>query len=400
MKKIESKIKSVVGMLDMNIVYAGEEIPKNISYSIFLAGPTPREDYTESWRIRALELLSALGYKGTVFVPEARDGKSWPSYDDNFEWELKACNVADVITFWIPRDVKKLPAFTTNVEFGYWIKSGKVVIGLPKDAPSADKNRYLDKLYQKELQEKPYDNLEDLLLNSMKKEKPSERKGAEVKVPLHIWNTKQFQSWYSQLKKAGNRLDDAEQKWVFKMPKKGLVFSYVLWVKVWIKEENRHKENEWIFSRSDISTVVLHNGKGFDSEVVLVKEFRSPSRTKDGFILENAGGSSFGDKDAVQTAIEEVKEETGLIVEPQNVKFISDRQVYGTLSTHISSCYSCKLTDKELNKAKKFFKDKKTFGVIEDTEVTYVEVYTVDELLKKDVDWHTVGTIMESLYKG
>lgn len=38
-----------------------------------------------------------------------------------------------------------MPGSTTNVEFGYWVKSGKVLYGRPKDAV---KVKYLDWLYK------------------------------------------------------------------------------------------------------------------------------------------------------------------------------------------------------------------------------------------------------------
>lgn len=46
--------------------------------------------------------------------------------------------------FWIPRDVRTLPGFTTNVEFGLDVGAGRpVVLGCPPDCASPDRNRYL-----------------------------------------------------------------------------------------------------------------------------------------------------------------------------------------------------------------------------------------------------------------
>ena len=56
-----------------------------------------------------------------------------------------------------------MPAFTTNVEFGYWLHTGKVFYGRPKDSR---KNKYLDWLYEKDYNQKPIDNLEELLVNA------------------------------------------------------------------------------------------------------------------------------------------------------------------------------------------------------------------------------------------
>ena len=53
-----------------------------------------------------------------------------------------------------------MPAFTTNVEFGYWIHSGKIIYGRPDNSR---KNGYLDWLYEKDTNKKPYNNIEGLL---------------------------------------------------------------------------------------------------------------------------------------------------------------------------------------------------------------------------------------------
>ncbi|TLX16653.1 hypothetical protein [Rhizobium sp. MHM7A] len=40
-----------------------------------------------------------------------------------------------------------MPAFTTNVEFGDWVKSGKVILGAPADGPKMSYLRILAKKY-------------------------------------------------------------------------------------------------------------------------------------------------------------------------------------------------------------------------------------------------------------
>ena len=57
-----------------------------------------------------------------------------------------------------------MPAFTTNVEFGYWIHTGKVLYGRPDDAK---KNKYLDWLYKTDTNNEPYSNIEELLNSSI-----------------------------------------------------------------------------------------------------------------------------------------------------------------------------------------------------------------------------------------
>jgi nucleoside 2-deoxyribosyltransferase len=123
----------------MKICHSFSYIPK----SIFLAGPTPRDPSVKSWRPKAIDILNELNFQGTVFVPECEDWTVHGDYDDQVHWEWEAINSATVVCFWIPRDLDILPAFTTNIEFGYLIASGKIVLGYPTDSP---KNKYIDKL--------------------------------------------------------------------------------------------------------------------------------------------------------------------------------------------------------------------------------------------------------------
>ena len=130
----------LIRRIPMEVVYAHEEQPKPAKQSLFLAGPSPRNPGDPNWRPRALTLL-AERFKGTVFVPLPRNGQWLPDYDAQIEWELRHLTSASVIAFWIPRDLKTLPGFTTNVEFGMYLKSGKIVLGSPPETP---KMRYLE----------------------------------------------------------------------------------------------------------------------------------------------------------------------------------------------------------------------------------------------------------------
>lgn len=124
----------------MKAVFALEPLPK----SIFLAGPTPRDEATPSWRPEALKLLEGMGFDGSVYVPENKGwGISEYNYDTQTRWEWEAIAVSTVVVFWVPRELKSMPAFTTNVEFGLTIASGKCLLGYPEGAP---KMRYLHHL--------------------------------------------------------------------------------------------------------------------------------------------------------------------------------------------------------------------------------------------------------------
>ena len=152
----------------MTPVYAGEKVLKDVT-SIFLVGPTPRSSDVESWRPTALLYLEE--FDGIVYVPEMRSAdQTRLDYTFNAEWEHEALNASTVIVAWVPRDLETMPAFTTNVEFGYFVSSGKLIYGRPDDAPNC---KYLDWLYEKETGKKPLWNMIDLMYAAIYKAKQS-----------------------------------------------------------------------------------------------------------------------------------------------------------------------------------------------------------------------------------
>lgn len=148
----------------MNIIYAQQTIPETLG-GIFLAGPTPRSSEVLSWRPEAVEFLKINGFNGNVFIPENEGGGFSGTYDAQIEWEWAALEHATTILFWVPRELDTMPAFTTNVEFGMYCKSGKVVLGYPENAP---KMKYLHALANRE-NIKVYHSLEKTILNSINK---------------------------------------------------------------------------------------------------------------------------------------------------------------------------------------------------------------------------------------
>lgn len=132
--------------------------------SIFLAGPTPRGEGNISWRVEACNKLKSLGFDGIVYVPEYSTWKPKEDYVDQAMWERKAMMASTIIIFWIPRILPDMPAFTTNVEFGYWLHSNKVIYGRPDSTP---KTRYLDWLYKIDYHKDPINNLNKLLEESI-----------------------------------------------------------------------------------------------------------------------------------------------------------------------------------------------------------------------------------------
>lgn len=132
-------------MKELDVIYAepGKSFIHVPGYepSIFLAGPTPRSPHIPSWRPLVLHRLSQIGFEGQIFVPEAPEGGVSMEYEEQIEWEETYLKDASCIMFWIPRDLIHLPGFTTNIEFGRWYNSNKIVVGW---LPGSPKMRYIE----------------------------------------------------------------------------------------------------------------------------------------------------------------------------------------------------------------------------------------------------------------
>jgi len=133
------------------------------NHSIFLAGPTPRSDDVKSWRPKAIGILGNMDYNGLVWTPEVQ-GEAKYDYIHQVEWEKWGLNACKKIVFWIPRSIPDMPAFTTNVEFGRYVDSGRVIYGRPDEAV---KCAYLDWMYKDLTGKDPINNLENLLKESI-----------------------------------------------------------------------------------------------------------------------------------------------------------------------------------------------------------------------------------------
>jgi calcineurin-like phosphoesterase family protein len=138
-------------------VYTEEKISSLVK-SVFLAGPTPRDLETPSWRPNMVKALRDAGFNGDIIIPETRDPEVGYNYDNQIDWEHEGLTTADLIIFWVPRELEKMPAFTTNIEFGEWMNSGKVVLGYPE---GAEKMKYMQ--YKADRIGIPnYDNMQDI----------------------------------------------------------------------------------------------------------------------------------------------------------------------------------------------------------------------------------------------
>ncbi len=151
-------------VINVTTIYSMENM--NIKgKSLFLAGPIPRDEGVASWKRKAVDILEKHGFSGTVLVPEKREFTAKVDYMDEIEWDLKALSTCDLIVFWIPRKKPHMLGLTSNVEFGYYINKKNIIYGRPDNA---DEISYLDWLYKKDTGETPFNNLEDLLVESIR----------------------------------------------------------------------------------------------------------------------------------------------------------------------------------------------------------------------------------------
>lgn len=383
----------------MKEVYAKEVFPTTVSRSVFLAGPTPRSDSVNSWRDNAIGILSRLGFSDkydTAYIPEPRYG--WNGvYYDQIEWEEEALNRADCIVFWVPRDiVGKMPAFTTNDEWGYWKDSGKVVFGAPDNA---EKVRY-QKYYANKYGVPVTDTLEDTLKESLKMiGNPSIRNDGECQVPMYIWNKPEFKEWYGAQKSVGNRLDGARISWTFKVPPPAFGYDrppqyllmYALHANVHVAAEHRNKKNEIVLFRTNISSILMHD----NNRVLLVKEFKSPCHNKKCIVYELPGGSTIKPgENPLEVAAQEVEEEVGLKLDKDRFVRQKTRQLASTLSAHTCTLFSVKLSKPEMD----YLAEDKTMHGAGDEEQIHLEVRTIKDIFEYNLlDWSNIGMIMSAI---
>ena len=417
----------------MQVIYYYDEPPVSYSKSIFLAGPSPRTQNIVSWRKDALRLLELKGYDGIVFIPEpnpADENNSKFEWSKAPHWEYKMLSRADIILFWVPRDMRlmldsmsqlskelaakkerevadnfepelRFPGMTTNIEFGYWANSGKAVLGHPI---GASQTRYLSEFMTNKFYVPFSNSLGNIIDKALKIINAGAlRTGGERDIPLNIWRMRAFQNWYQSQTNAGNRLDGAKIEWISRVlnnPK--AIFMVALRPNIYVVSEDRNKFNDPVVIRLDISSVVLYKIRAdlFNSEVVLIKEFRSAASTPDGFIWELPGGSSPYLENPLEVAIEEVREEVGLEIEADRFRQVGSRQMAGTLSGHKSHTYAVELTEAELTwlKNQKGLPHGSDYPHNSTGERIYTEVVTLKEVISNPgIDFANLGMILTAL---
>lgn len=390
----------------MKLVFSDQPFPTEVEKTVFLAGPSPRYHtgdriQTNTWRHEAIDILAALGYDGHVFIPLPEAGfypgiagKNMVDYLSQIEWERHGLERADVIFFYVDRKEDN-QGLTTNIEFGEYFDSGRVVYARPKDAV---KVRYMDETIiarDREFYLSMMDGLKEVL-DRIKT--PVHRLDGETHVPALIFSSPQFQEWYTNLKHAGNRLDGFIVKSILTFNNDRFLFGFNAWVNVFITKEDRHKSNEWIFSRTATSYVVAYYDGAEDGKrrFILTREFRSPASNMEGYVYEMAGGSAVDKKvSPIENAIKELEEETGIhIADERRFRHLGQRQTFATYLTMGLFAVAVELTQDEFNEASTRALDHTILGENEEERIT-LHIATEEDLVqnKYPVDWTTLGMI-------
>jgi nucleoside 2-deoxyribosyltransferase/8-oxo-dGTP pyrophosphatase MutT (NUDIX family) len=378
----------------MHIVYVFQPFPHTFHKSLYLAGPTPRDPAAQSWRPHAIHLLHALAYDGVVFLPESPDGQRYGDYDQQMAWELEAMRRSDVLLFWIPAERETFPAYTTRVEFGFQVHSGKVTLGMPRDAYET---RYMEKLAQY-YHLRPYQTLPETVMAALAKVgEGAARSGAECLVPLEIWRAPHFQEWYAAQTAAGHTLVDVPNiEWVFRVgADRAFPLFIALHVAMRVHGEDRIKANEAVIIRPSIVTVCAYcpgETKAQD-RFILVKEYRTSVMNAQGFVFELPGGSSARPGvDPLTVAIDELAQETGLQFAQERFRMLRQQQIAATMVANQAFLFVVRLEPAEMDALAARQGD--IHGNRAETEHTSLYVFTRQQLMEGQwIDYATLGQI-------
>jgi ADP-ribose pyrophosphatase YjhB (NUDIX family) len=379
----------------MHPVYALEDLPDPCRASLFLAGPTPRDPVTPSWRPEALRLLGELGFTDAVIIPEPRDGGWRRSYDDQVDWEAAMRARADLVVFWTPRELAAMPGFTTNVEFGEDYDSCRCLYGRP---PGAPKRRYLDARWKEATGREPHDSLAGLLAEAVALlGEGAERRGAERDVPLSVWRSPPFAEWRKALDAAGHRLAAFRLRHALPAGKRhpsAPLFGFLAWAAVGVAGEDRIKANEVFFARPDVAAVApVFDPGGPQAEVFLVREYRLAGRNPSGFVLEVPGGSS---REVHLTpraiALEELSEELGLAVDPARLVGLGSRQSAPTLASHHTHLFALELTAEEAAWLRALADSGRVLGADKEERIRIVRQPLAGSF-EPSLDWASIGML-------
>lgn len=429
------------------VVAAPEPLPPAFAASVYLAAPAPATfsgqgpSSGRAFFQQAIAQLTQAGFDGVVYVPddrgpdgrgaderEARPPEAGPERAERSEktdrpdrpdrpdradraerietWSLEALRHSDAVLFFVDGESARDAAIAEL--WGQVQRSSRAVLIAPAgqhgDAGVAAYLRTAGRL-RVPVARSVAEGVQ-LLLGIVRP--GALRRLGERAVPLLLWRSPGFQSWYRALRRAGHRLDDAQLEWSYRSRAAGR--PPLLWAlrpRVLVSGERRHKSGEVVIGRTDVSATVLYHlppeADPLDAVVVLVREFRSAVRNETGFGWNLPGGSAASaserEQDPRATARQEVLEETGLALEANQLEDVpaGDRQAASTLSCHHVFLYRAALSDAQLQEMRSAEQLGKSHGA-NPGERCFVSLRAVRALLAEgSLDWAQLGMVMRAL---
>jgi 8-oxo-dGTP pyrophosphatase MutT (NUDIX family)/uncharacterized glyoxalase superfamily protein PhnB len=377
-------------------VYAGQQPPESWDASVFIGRTTPHPSSSATpWQSEVIALLRKRWTNEgrlVVFVPEPSGCVGDDVVGGLIDWYDDTFQAADIVMFWWPDDAD---ARFMSANLPAWNDSQRVVHGTPSHTPQS---RYLLEYADGHTMftETTLAGMVSVVLDKIGS--GAHRIAGERQVPLSVWQTDSFQRWYSAQTSAGNILLGARQVWTFSAgAHEPFLLYWALHVRVYVRAEDRVKSNEVVISRPDISVVALYRRGATieDTTIVLVREFRSPASTPDGFVHELPGGSGTAEADALDQAVRETEEETGLVIDVRRIQAHGSRQLAATVSAHHAHLFAAEITGDELAWLRA---TRSTPHGVGDTERTWTEIATLSQIRDdRLVDWATLGMIAQAV---
>jgi len=335
-----------------------------------------------------------LSYDGVVFLPESQDGQRQGDYDQQMAWELEAMRRSDVLLFWVPTEREALPAYTTRVEFGFQVHSGKVILGMPQDAYHTRYMKKLGQLYHLA----SHQTLSETVTAALTKlGEGAQRSGVECLIPLDLWRAPHFQKWYAVQTAAGHTLVDVPNiEWVFRIgTDRTFPLFIALHVAISVHGEGRIKANEAVIIRPSLMIVCAYcpgDTKGQD-RFILVKEYRTSVMNPEGFVFELPGGSSIRlGVDPLAVVMDELAQETGIRLPQGRFRVLGRRQIAATMIANEALLFVVRLDPSEMDAIAA--RQGEIHGNKAEAEHTSLYVFTRQQLMEGQfVDYATLGQI-------
>lgn len=375
------------------VICLGEALPPAFTASIYLAGsPGP------AWRDELLAQLAAAGFDGVVFVPEPRQGAVATDAARHEAWRSDALAITDLLVLHTADGIGQSPGSLSL--WADWPRTGRMIVCGPRSEgisrQSAQRLIFAD-------------TSADVTALILKFLRPGAvRRAGERSVPLSLWRSPSFQSWYRALSRAGHFLEEIDVEWTHRS--RGMGRPPFLWAmrpRVRVRGERRQLSGEVVIGRADVSVSVLYHRPPqtapLDTQVVLVREFRAAVRNRGGFAWMLPGGSAAqaGERrsDPRHTAVQEVFEETGLRLPPEQLQAVhaGDRQLVASLASYHAQVFRAELTDEQLAAMRATAAAGKALGATP-SERCFVSVRRLGDVLHDpDFDWSHLGMLMFAL---